>query len=166
VLVTHDPLDAMMLADRLVVVEGGRVVQTGDAAAITGRPRTDYVARLVGLNLYRGTADGHTVRVAGDFALTTASAQHGAVFVAFPPSAVALYAERPAGSPRNTWPAEIAAVARQGDRLRIELTGPIAAAADVTPAAAVELGLATGRRVWATVKATEATSYPAEADVG
>ncbi|MCA2216448.1 ABC transporter ATP-binding protein [Jidongwangia harbinensis] len=166
VLVTHDPLDAMMLADRLVVVEDGRVVQTGDAAAITGRPRTDYVARLVGLNLYRGTADGHTVRVAGDFALTTASAQHGAVFVAFPPSAVALYAERPAGSPRNTWPAEIAAVARQGDRLRIELTGPIPAAADVTPAAAVDLGLATGRRVWATVKATEATSYPAGTDVG
>ena len=161
VLVTHDPLDAMMLADRLVIVEDGTVVQTGDAATITTRPRTDYVARLVGLNLYRGTADGHHVHIGGDFTLTTASEHRGAVFVAFPPAAVALYAERPAGSPRNTWPAEVAAVARHGDSVRVELTGPVAAAADITPAAAVELGLGPGSRVWATLKATEARSYPA-----
>ena len=161
VLVTHDPLDAMMLADRLVIVEDGAIVQSGDAAAITTQPRTDYVARLVGLNLYRGRADGHVVRLAGDFALTTASEQRGEVFVAFPPSAVALYAERPTGSPRNTWQAEVATITRQGDSLRIELTGPITAAADVTPAAAVELGLEPGRRFWATLKATEARSYPA-----
>ena len=161
VLVTHDPLDAMMLADRLVIVEDGAVVQTGDAATITTRPRTDYVARLVGLNLYRGRADGATVHLPGDFTLTTATAQHGEVFVAFPPSAVALYPARPEGSPRNTWPAVVAAVARHGDNLRIELTGAIPVAADVTPAAAVELDLAPGRAVWATLKATEATSYPA-----
>jgi molybdate transport system ATP-binding protein len=161
VLVTHDPLDAMMLADRLVIVEDGTIVQSGDAAAITTQPRTDYVARLVGLNLYRGRADGHVVRLTDNFALTTASEQRGEVFVAFPPSAVALYAGRPAGSPRNTWPAEVATITRQGDSLRIELTGPITAAADITPAAAVELGLEPGRRVWATLKATEARSYPA-----
>ena len=161
VLVTHDPLDAMMLADRLVIVEDGRVVQTGDAATITSQPRTDYVARLVGLNLYRGRADGHSVRITGDFALTTAAEQHGEVFVAFPPAAVSLFAERPTGSPRNTWPAEVTAVTRHGDSLRIELGGPVSAAADVTPAAAVELGLVTGRRVWVTLKATEARSYRA-----
>jgi len=161
VLVTHDPLDALMLADRLVIIEDGRVVQTGDAAAITTQPRTDYVARLVGLNLYRGTADGTAVRLPGDFTLTTATTQQGDVFVAFPPSAVALYPARPAGSPRNTWPAVVAAVARHGDNLRIELTGPITVAADVTPAAAVELDLTPGREIWATLKATEATSYPA-----
>ena len=160
VLVTHDPLDAMMLADRLVILEHGRVVQTGDAAAITSRPRTDYVARLVGLNLYRGHADGELVRVAGDFALTTATSQQGDVFVAFPPSAVALYAARPDGSPRNTWRATVTAVSRHGDALRIELGGPVTVAADVTPAAAVQLGLEPGREVWASLKATEATSYP------
>jgi molybdate transport system ATP-binding protein len=161
VLVTHDPLDAMMLADRLVIVEDGAIVQTGDAATITTRPRTDYVARLVGLNLYRGRADGAVVHLPGDFTLTTAGSQQGEVFVAFPPSAVALYPARPEGSPRNTWPAVVAAVARHGDNLRIELTGPVAVAADVTPAAAVELNLAPGREIWATLKATEATSYPA-----
>jgi molybdate transport system ATP-binding protein len=160
VLVTHDPLDALMLADRLVIVEDGRVVQTGDAATITAQPRTDYVARLVGLNLYRGRADGATVALTDDFALVTATPQEGDVFVAFPPSAVALYPSRPDGSPRNTWPAEVTMVSRHGDALRIELAGPIAVAADVTPAAAVQLDLAPGREVWASLKASEVTAYP------
>ncbi|GIF17987.1 molybdate transport system ATP-binding protein [Actinoplanes tereljensis] len=161
VLVTHDPLDALMLADRLVIVEDGRIVQSGDAAEITARPRTDYVARLVGLNLYRGRADGTTVRLPDGFSLVTAVPQEGGVFVAFPPSAVSLFAARPEGSPRNTWPATVTSVSRHGDALRIELTGPIQLAADVTPAAAVQLSLEPGREVWATVKATEATAYPA-----
>ncbi|MGW0845046.1 ABC transporter ATP-binding protein [Streptomyces sp. NPDC002787] len=63
VLVTHDPLDAMVLADRLVVVEHGRVVQEGTPRDIARHPRTDYIAHLVGLNLYRGWAEGHVVRL-------------------------------------------------------------------------------------------------------
>jgi molybdate transport system ATP-binding protein len=161
VLVTHDPLDALMLADRLVVIEDGTVVQTGDAATITAQPRTDYVARLVGLNLYRGHADGTTVTVTDGFTLITAAPQQGDVFVAFPPRAVALFPSRPAGSPRNAWPATVTTVSRHGDALRVELTGPIPVAADITPAAAVQLDLAPGREVWATLKATEATAYPA-----
>ncbi|GAA0454030.1 ABC transporter ATP-binding protein [Paractinoplanes deccanensis] len=161
VLVTHDPLDALMLADRLVIVEEGRIVQTGDAATITAQPRTDYVARLVGLNLYRGRAEGGTVFLPDGFPLVTASAEHGEVFVAFPPSAVALYASRPDGSPRNTWQATVSSVARHGDALRIELAGEIPVAADVTPASAVHLDLAPGRQVWASVKATEVRAYRA-----
>lgn len=160
VLVTHDPLDAMMLADRLVILEEGRVVQAGDPATITSRPRTDYVARLVGLNLFRGQASGSTVSL-GDFSLEVTTKHDKSVFVAFAPSAVALYAARPEGSPRNVWEATVTAVSRQGDVLRIELDGPLPAAADITPAAAVQLGLAPGSRVWASVKATEVTAYPA-----
>ncbi|NMO53173.1 ABC transporter ATP-binding protein [Actinoplanes sp. TBRC 11911] len=161
VLVTHDPLDALMLADRLIIVEDGRIVQIGDAATITAQPRTDYVARLVGLNLYRGHADGTDVALTSDFSIVTATPQQGDVFVAFRPSAVALYPTRPDGSPRNTWPARVTMVSRHGDALRIELDGPIAVAADVTPAAAVQLDLAPGREVWAGLKATETTTYPA-----
>ena len=161
VLVTHDPLDALMLADRLVIVEDGRIVQTGDAATITAEPRTDYVARLVGLNLYRGRADGTTVTLPDGFSIVTATPQQGDVFVAFRPSAVALYPARPEGSPRNTWRATVTTVSRHGDALRIELDGPIALAADVTPAAAVQLELEPGREVWAGLKATETTTYPA-----
>jgi molybdate transport system ATP-binding protein len=161
-LVTHDPLDALVLADRLVIVEDGHVVQEGDAATITAHPRTDYVARLVGLNLYRGSAQGNTVHVTDRFALTVADPVQGDAFVAFPPSAVALHPRQPDGSPRNTWPATITGLQRHGDNLRVELAGPITAAADVTPAAAAHLHLAPGQAVWAAVKATETRAYPAD----
>ena len=86
----------------------------------------------------------------------------GDAFVAFPPSAVALHPERPDGSPRNTWPATVAGIQRHGDNLRVELAGPIAAAADITPAA-VAAAAPRGRAspVWAAVKATETRAYPA-----
>ncbi|WP_422741992.1 ABC transporter ATP-binding protein [Micromonospora sp. WMMD754] len=159
-LVTHDPLDALVLADRLVIVEHGRVVQEGDAATVTARPRTDYVARLVGLNLHRGRADGRSVTVGG-LALTTADSVHGEAFVAFPPAAVALHPTRPEGSPRNVWPATVTGVQRHGDNLRVQLAGPVEVAADVTPAAAAQLGLRPGQPVWAAVKAAETRAYRA-----
>ena len=160
-LVTHDPLDALVLADRFVILEGGVVVQEGDAAAITATPRTDYIARLVGLNLYRGKASGHIVAIATGFALSIPEEQHGDVFVAFPPNAVALFPDRPQGTPRNTWQATITGVHRHGDYLRIQLTGPVSAVADVTPAAAAQLHLEPGRRIWAAVKASETRAYHA-----
>ena len=160
-LVTHDPLDAMVLADRIVVVEDGRVVQEGDAAEITRRPRTDYVARLAGLNLYRGTGDGSTVALPGGVAFAVAEPVSGPAFVAFPPTAVALFRVRPDGSPRNTWPARVDGIERHGSHIRVHLDGPLAVAADVTPAAAADLGLAPGTEVWVAVKATETSAYPA-----
>ncbi|MDT5029289.1 MAG: molybdate transport system ATP-binding protein [Micromonosporaceae bacterium] len=161
VLVTHDPLDALVLADRLVIVEHGRIVQDGDAATITAHPRTDYVARLVGLNLYRGHAVNHTITLPGGFAIAVADDVVGDAFVAFRPSAVALHLEPPLGSPRNTWSAVVAGVQRHGDNVRVELAGPIVAAADVTPAAAAQLRLAPGQHVWAAVKANQTRTYPA-----
>ena len=64
-LVTHDPLEALVLADRLLVLEHGRVVQQGTPAEVARRPATEYVARLVGLNLYAGTAEGAHVALDG-----------------------------------------------------------------------------------------------------
>lgn len=159
VLVTHDPLDAMVLADRLVVIENGAVVQQGVPAEVARRPRTDYVARLVGLNLYRGIATGQRVAV-GEVIFSVAEQLEGPAFVAFPPSAVALYRTRPDGSPRNLWQATIEGIERHGDSVRVHLAGPIAAAADVTPAAVADLDLTPGQRIWASVKATETHGYP------
>ncbi|MEU6811398.1 ABC transporter ATP-binding protein [Streptomyces sp. NPDC046831] len=162
VLVTHDPLDAMVLADRLVVVEHGRVVQEGTPSAIARRPRTDYIARLVGLNLYRGRAEGHTVRLEAGPAVTTTEDLAGAVFVAFPPGAVTLHRDRPTGSSaRNLWACEVAGLETHGDQIRADLTGELRLAADLTAVAAAELGLHPGARVWATVKATQTHAYPA-----
>ncbi|WP_328950976.1 ABC transporter ATP-binding protein [Streptomyces sp. NBC_00184] len=161
VLVTHDPLDAMVLADRLVVVEDGRVVQEGAPSHIARHPRTDYIARLVGLNLYRGSADGHTVRLDDGPAATTTEALSGPVFVAFPPSAVTLHRDRPAGSSaRNLWQCEIAGLETHGDQIRADLTGELRLTADLTTASAAELDLHPGAGVWATVKAAQTHAYP------
>ncbi|TDD85506.1 ABC transporter ATP-binding protein [Actinomadura rubrisoli] len=163
VLVTHDPLDAMVLADRIVVVEDGRLVQQGTPAEVARRPRTDYVARLVGLNLYRGRADAGTVVIGdGPGTLDTVDSLQGEVFLAFAPSAVALYRSRPDGSPRNLWRTRVDAIERQGDRVRVQLSGPpFPAVAEVTPAAVAELQLSEGSLIWAAVKATETHVYPA-----
>ena len=161
VLVTHDPLDAMVLADRLVVVEDGRVVQEGVPADIARHPRTDYIAQLVGLNLYRGVAEGHTVRLDGGPPITTTEVLSGPVFVAFPPSAVTLHRDRPTGSSaRNLWRCEVAGLETHGDQIRAGLTGELPLAADLTTVAAAELGLHPGAEVWATVKAAQTHAYP------
>ncbi len=162
VLVTHDPLDAMVLADRLVVVEHGRVVQEGAPADIARHPRTEYIAQLVGLNLYRGRADGHTVRLDAGPEVSTTENVSGPAFVAFPPGAVTLYRDRPTGSSaRNLWRCEVAGLESHGDQIRVELTGELPLAADLTAVAVADLGLHTGAPVWAAVKATQTHAYPA-----
>ncbi|WP_316778316.1 ABC transporter ATP-binding protein [Streptomyces sasae] len=162
VLVTHDPLDAMVLADRLVVIEQGRVVQEGTPADIARHPRTDYIAHLVGLNLYRGRAEGHTVKLEAGPSISTTEDLAGDAFVAFPPSAVTLFRDRPTGaSARNLWRCEVVGLETHGDQIRADLTGELPLAADLTTVAAAELDLHPGAAVWATVKATQTHAYPA-----
>ncbi|MFE6450884.1 ABC transporter ATP-binding protein [Nocardiopsis dassonvillei] len=165
VLVTHDPLDAMVLADRVAVIEEGRVVQQGEPAEVARRPRTAYVARLVGLNLFRGTAEGTTVTLDGDgpggpVRVEAHEAHRGPALVAFPPRAVALYPHRLNGSPRNVWRLTVEGIERFGDQVRVHLAGNPSLAADISPAALAELGLARGDAVWAGVKAAEVECYP------
>ncbi|MES4892671.1 ABC transporter ATP-binding protein [Streptomyces sp. NPDC096012] len=162
VLVTHDPLDAMVLADRLVVIEHGRVVQEGTPSDIARHPRTDYIAQLVGLNLYRGRAEAHTVRLDAGPSITTTEELTGPVFVAFRPSAVTLFRDRPRGtSARNLWRCAVAGLETHGDQIRADLTGDLTLAADLTTVAAAELDLRPGAPVWATVKAAQTHAYPA-----
>ncbi len=160
--VTHDPLDAMVLADRLIVIEGGAVVQEGRPQDVARHPRTDYVARLVGLNLFKGTASGHEVVLDGGAgSVAVSAAAQGDVFVAFPPAAVTLHRRHPEGSARNVWPGRVVGLERHGDLVRVGVAGPPAILADVTPAAVADLALAPGESVWAAVKASEVACYPA-----
>jgi molybdate transport system ATP-binding protein len=161
VVVTHDPLEALVLGDRIVVLEHGTIVQEGPPGELARHPRTDYVARLVGLNLLRGDAYGQVATVGADAAVALAHEAAGPVFVAFPPSAVTLSLRRPQGSARNTWPGRVADVEQHGDLVRITVDGPVPLLADVTPLAVAELALAPGSEVWSAVKATEVAVYPA-----
>jgi molybdate transport system ATP-binding protein len=159
VLVTHDPIDAMALADRVVVVEDGRVVQAGTPAEVARHPRTDYVARLVGLVLLPGTGAGQHVALDGGGTVAVAEDAAGPVFVAVRPESVALYLQRPAGSPRNVWPLRLVAATPHGAVVRCDLAGEVPLTADVTATAFAELGLAPGAEVWASVKASEVAVY-------
>lgn len=160
VLVTHDPLDALVLADSLVVIESGSVVQTGLPGAVARRPLTDYVARLVGLNLLSGHSDGTGVRLDGGGRFTTAVRHTGPVYVAVRPAAVALHVEQPHGSPRNVWPAVVTGLESRGDSVRVAVTGPPDIVVDVTADAVADLRLTAGASVWCSVKATELDTYP------
>jgi molybdate transport system ATP-binding protein len=161
VLVTHDPLDALVLADRVVVLEAGVETQQGAPAALARRPATTYVARLMGRNLWRGTADGGRCRLAGGGELTSAEHVDGPVHVAVTPSAVAVAVTRPSGaSSRNVWPAVVDGMELLQDRVRLHLAGTPGILADVTPAAVADLSLGPGSRVWVSVKATEVEAYP------
>jgi molybdate transport system ATP-binding protein len=164
VLVTHDPLDAMVLADRLVVVEHGQTVQEGAPTEVARAPRTEYVARLVGLNLFRGVGAGRTVRVEGaaaTVAVTVAEPVHGPAFAAFRPAAVALHRSRPDGSARNVWPGRVRHLEQHADTVRVQVEAAVTVLADVTTAAVADLGLDVGSPVWVAVKATEVRAYPA-----
>jgi molybdate transport system ATP-binding protein len=159
VLVTHDPVDAMALADRVVVVEDGQVVQSGTPTEVSRRPRTDYVARLVGLSLLPGTGEGRTVRLEDGGVVAVAEDVSGPLFAAVRPESVALYLARPDGSPRNVWPARLVGATPHGATVRCELAGEVPLVADVTATAFAEMGLAPGSDVWATVKASEVAVY-------
>jgi molybdopterin-binding protein len=160
ILVTHDPLEAIALADRLVILEAGRVVQEGTAAEVTARPRSRYVADLVGVNLVRGRAAGGLVALDGA-TLHIADDTVGEVFAVVHPRAVAIHRRRPEGSPRNVWAGRAAALDREGDRVRVRIEGELPIVAEVTLGAITELDLTEGADVWLSVKATEVSVYPA-----
>ena len=162
IIVTHDLLDALAIADTVAVLDGGRVVETGPVRTVLTSPRSDFGARIAGVNLVQGvvvepgmlaTSDGTTIAGIGDV-------DTGAAAVAlFRPAAVAVYLEPPHGSPRNVVEATIAEMDVHGTVVRVrggeQADGATGLAADVTAASAADLDLAPGRTVYLVVKAQE-----------
>lgn len=160
VVVTHDALDALLLADRVVVLEDGRVVEEGPASDVLARPRSAFAARIAGLDMLRGTwADG--VRTSDGLlvhGLVTGPAPEPGdpVVAVFRPAAVGVFREPPGGSPRNAFAVEVTDLEPRGDQVRVR-AGDLAA--DVTTYAAAELDLAPGTSVTFSVKASEVAVY-------
>lgn len=160
-LVTHDPVDALLLATRIVVIEDGAVVQQGTPAEVTSRPVTPYVAKLVGMNLYRGRARAGLVEITGGGRLAASEAQDGSVLVAIRPSAFTVHTELPhSSSARIVWHGRLRTLMPLGDRVRLTVDGDQAVLVDVTASAVAELGLVPGEPVWLTAKATDVATYP------
>ncbi|MEO5834122.1 MAG: ABC transporter ATP-binding protein [Nakamurella sp.] len=167
-LVTHDILDALALAERTVVIEGGRIVEDGPTRDVLARPRSAFAARLAGINLIPGTATvtglttaaGTPVRGRPDADLVV-----GEPAVAlFNPNAVAVHLDPPTGSPRNHFPVTIAEIEPRGADVRVRATenpdGTAGLFADLTAASVADLDLVPGQRVHFAVKATEVGVHP------
>jgi molybdate transport system ATP-binding protein len=160
VLVTHDPVDALVLADQVAVVEEGRVLQSGPPGDVIARPRSPFVARLVGLNLLEGTGAGRTLVLGGGGVVQAAEPVPPRALAAVPPRAVTLHRTEPEGSSRNVWPATVTAIEPVGDRVRVTLDGAVPLVAEITAQSATDLGLVPGVAVWSSLKATEVEVYP------
>lgn len=161
-LITHDPVDAFLLADRIVILENGRITQLGPTNELAQRPATPYAAALAGLNLLVGTNAAGTLTIENsDQPLATADTQtSGAVLITINPNAIALHQSEPHGSPRNSWSTRVVSVEGSGDVIRVTLGDPLPLNVDVTPGAVAAMGLVPGQDVWASVKATEVFVSP------
>ena len=169
VLITHDLVDVLTLADRVLILEAGRIAETGSTAAVLAAPRSQFGARFAGVNLVAGIAGP-------DGVLTTQSGTvwHGVpgpdtvagrpTVALFSPAAVAVYRDKPHGSPRNTVEVTVAELDSRGPAIRVRAEeqpdGAPGLAADITADSAAELRLTPGERVYFSVKAQEVTLLP------
>ena len=161
ILVTHDPLEAIALADRLVVLERGKIVQSGSPIDVTAKPRSRFVADLAGVNLLRGRGRGDHIELDNGATIAAPGAGEDDVFAVIHPHAVALYRAKPEGTPRNVWPARVEDLDLHAERVRVRLGGPVPLVAEVTTSAVRDLHLEPGTDAWVAVKATEISVYPA-----
>lgn len=162
ILVTHDILDAVLLADDVAVLEEGRVVEQGPTSRVLTRPTSRFAARIAGLNLVRGTVHGTTVSTPTGLHIEGLSEDdlvdgESAVAV-FSPNAVGVYRVAPTGSPRNVVHATVTELEPHGHQVRVHTAY---LSADITPAALADLDLAPGTEVVLTVKASEVAVYAA-----
>ncbi|MEV0598353.1 ABC transporter permease [Streptomyces sp. NPDC050315] len=164
-LVTHDPVEAVSLADRVLVLQDGSTLQDAAPAEVSRHPRSPWVARMLGRNAWPGTATADGLALAGRPGRLTAAEplEKGTEALAIiGPEAVSVHRVRPGGSPRNVWPGRVRELTASGSRLRVLVGSPEVPdlVAEITHQAAAELDLRDGTDVWISVKATEVTLVP------
>jgi molybdate transport system ATP-binding protein len=169
VLVTHDVLDVLTLADRVLVLQRGGIAEIGSAADVLGSPRSAFGAQLAGVNLVAGVLDAKGLLRSGDgvrwHGVADAELDVGDAAVAlFTPAAVAVFQDEPHGSPRNAAEVTVAELDALGGVIRLRAgsqpDGAPGLAADITPEAAADLRISPGTRLWFTVKAQQVAIHP------
>lgn len=155
IVITHDPAEAFLLADEVVIIEDGHITQSGSPDDIRLQPATSYAADLAGVNLVVGVASDGKVVVGGHTLQIADSHLTGEVVATIHPRAISLHRNRPEGSQRNVWLTRVKRLERQGDTVRIATGSPLELIAEVTTDGARATGLALDAEVWVAVKATE-----------
>jgi len=160
-LVTHDFGEAVLLADEVAVLEGGRIAQRGPAARLSAAPASAFVADFSGANVLHGEArpgEAGLTRVAldGGGELLSPDSARGRVAASVLPWEIALEPTSAGhvGSARNRLRARVTDVTRLGNRVRVGLALPQPLVAEVTAAGAAGVALSVGDPVLATFKAT------------
>ncbi|WP_327734032.1 ABC transporter permease [Streptomyces nojiriensis] len=160
-IVTHDPVEAVSLADRVLVLAHGRALQDAPPAEVTRHPRSPWVARMLGRNAWPGTAsaDGLALAAGGRLVVAETLPEGTKALAIIAPEAVSVHRDRPGGSPRNVWPGTVREITAVGSRLRVLIASEQVPdlVAEITPDAAAELRIVDGAAVWTSVKATEVT---------
>ena len=172
VLIAHEPLDALTLADRVALLDAGRVTQTGTPEEIRAAPSSLYAADLVGVNLFVGELepleDGAATLLTRDGSITVspeATVAPGTRAIAsLKPIDVSLHAREPEGSARNVFRGTIDEIAVDGDRARVRIGSQPPLTAEVTGGSVARMGLRAGDEVWASFKAVEVSLQIEEVD--
>lgn len=168
VYVTHDPIEAMTLGDRIIVLENGSVTQAGTRESLVKTPKSLYVGEFLGINLFEGhaaerDATGLTRVIAGGGEFLVAdNAEPGRVYVMVDPRTITLSRDRPTGSAHNLFEGAISEMIPEppaGDRVRVVVGTTPPLVAEITRHAVETMGLHPGMRVHAAVKATSVRTH-------
>ena len=144
-IVTHDVLDAYTLADRVLVLDGGRIVEQGATRDVLERPRSAFTAGLAGLNLLGGVSTRRGIRLDDGSEICGAStlAEGASAAAAVRPSAVRVSLDEPASG--NRMRGEVLDLEPRGDLVRVRSPR---VSADLAPSLVADLDLAPGATVW------------------
>jgi molybdate transport system ATP-binding protein len=164
IIVTHDILDALTLADRVIVLAHGHIIEQGPTRETLERPRTVFTADLAALNLLTGirTLRGMKTDAGVEIASTVAtSAPVGSrVAATVRPTAVRVSVEQAAGGVENRFTAPILDLEPRGDIIRVRSD---AISADLTPTAVADAQITTGMDVEFAFDPDAVTIYEADA---
>ena len=168
VYVTHSPVEALVLGDRLVVLDGGRVAQAGSRDDLLRSPRSPFVAELVGTNLFvgrpveRGWTPSEAIRTPHGTYAVDETGGSGATYLTVSPREITLFRARPDSSAQNVFAGTVQEIVPEppgGERVRVVLRTKPVLVAEVTREAVGELALVEGTPVFAAFKATGVHVY-------
>ena len=160
VLVSHSPVEALLIGNKMIVIDGGKVIQKGTPVDVSSQPVNSWVAKFLNLNLLSATAHEFEASIHGGGSLRLAEKWNGEVNISFSSSAVSLYTDPPDGSPRNVWEATVSALHADGEIVRVGIAGPFEATAIITKESLHHLDLRLGSKCWAAIKANELNVIP------
>ena len=160
--VTHDHTEVLEMADRIAVIQEGRIQQVGTPGDIFNSPRNEGVAQFIGVEtILEGRAvfceDGLTcVRVNDIDIQVLADAKTGEKLklVIHPEEVLLLRGSSEAGSARNRFLARITGVAVLGPLVKVTLDCGFRLVSYITRSSLEEMGLNVGDEVTAAFKAT------------